>query len=272
MGYCSTQWISDYTWSAVMNYRGPAPALASMIGGRADDARGVRARCAAASCACEPAMRVVTRPAVPSRPGRYRLELRDRTGRVLTGFTFDPEVDRPRRRRAGLRLRRAAHARRGGARWRRWPSSAAANGVVEQTARDSARQRRRRWWCAADPAHRRRRRHAGDRSVARAGPERHAQPRHVGPSHLAARRSCGTPRRGRAVVRAHLGRCLRARRRAGPDHLLRRRAVRHPGAGDAIGDREGFRSGRPRSRRVQLSCIPARSVAFRFAVGSPTTT
>jgi hypothetical protein len=39
----------------------------------------------------EPAFRLTTAPVVAERTGNYRVELRDEAGRVLTGFTFDPD-------------------------------------------------------------------------------------------------------------------------------------------------------------------------------------
>ncbi len=91
MGYCSTQWISDYTWTSVMNYRGPAPMMAGMMAGE-QPVLMVWGRIRNGVVTLEPAFRLVTRPVVAPRPGAYRLELRDESGRVLTGFTFDPDV------------------------------------------------------------------------------------------------------------------------------------------------------------------------------------
>ncbi len=91
MGYCSTQWISDYTWTSVMNYRGPAPMVAGMMSGEQRSLM-VWGRIRNGVVTLEPALRMVTRPVVADRPGAYRLELRDKNGGVLTGFTFNPEV------------------------------------------------------------------------------------------------------------------------------------------------------------------------------------
>ncbi len=91
MGYCGTQWISDYTWSAVMNYRGTSGMVAG-FGATTQPTLMVWGRIKDGVVTLEPAVRLTTTPAVAQRPGRYRLELRDKTGRVLTGFSFDPEV------------------------------------------------------------------------------------------------------------------------------------------------------------------------------------
>jgi len=90
MGYCSTQWISDYTWSNVMSYRGPAPAIAGFMTGP-QPVLMVWGRVKGGVVTLEPAVRMVTRPVVADRPGRYRLELRDELGRTMTGFTFTPD-------------------------------------------------------------------------------------------------------------------------------------------------------------------------------------
>ncbi len=90
MGYCSTQWISDYTWSNVMNFRGPAPAVAGLMTGP-QPVLMVWGRVLNGVVTLEPAVRMVTRPVVADRPGRYRLELRDKLGRTMTGFTFTPD-------------------------------------------------------------------------------------------------------------------------------------------------------------------------------------
>lgn len=91
MGYCGTQWISDYTWTNVLNYRSSSSMEASYVGG---DQRTlmVWGRIRNGVVTLEPALRMVTRPVVAERSGAYRLELRDKNGGVLTGFTFDPEV------------------------------------------------------------------------------------------------------------------------------------------------------------------------------------
>lgn len=91
MGYCGTQWVSDYTWSAVMNYRGTAGAVAQYLGNADQPALMVWGRIIDGVVTLEPSFRVVTRPVVAQRPGAYRLELRDKTGRAITGFSFDPD-------------------------------------------------------------------------------------------------------------------------------------------------------------------------------------
>jgi len=91
MGYCSTQWISDYTWTNVLNYRGTGSLVAEAFGATTQPTLMVWGRVRDGVVTLEPAVRMVTRPVVADRPGRYRLELRDELGRTMTGFTFTPE-------------------------------------------------------------------------------------------------------------------------------------------------------------------------------------
>jgi hypothetical protein len=90
MGYCSNQWISDYTWTGVMNYRGAGGAVA--FGSATQTALVVWGRVHRGVVTLEPALRVITRPSLPERGGRYAVELRDKTGRAMQRITFEPEA------------------------------------------------------------------------------------------------------------------------------------------------------------------------------------
>jgi hypothetical protein len=89
MGYCSNEWISDYTYVGVMNWRAaesvtrPSSAVVQsgmLVWGRIEDGRAV----------LEPAVRVTARPNLPSRPGPYRLEGRGEDGGRIFAFSFAP--------------------------------------------------------------------------------------------------------------------------------------------------------------------------------------
>ena len=91
MGYCSNQWVSDYTWNAVFAYRASLPAVMASFGAVKQSTLLVWGRIVDGVVTLEPAVRQVGTPVLPARAGRYRVELRDETGRVLTGFAFEPE-------------------------------------------------------------------------------------------------------------------------------------------------------------------------------------
>ena len=88
MGYCSGAWISDYTYKAVLAYRGLSgvSAYASqqaqpslLLWGRIVDGKPV----------LEPAFQVTTRPVLPSRPGPYRIEGLTAAGGTLFDLSFE---------------------------------------------------------------------------------------------------------------------------------------------------------------------------------------
>jgi hypothetical protein len=96
MGYCGPKWISDYTYRAMLDFRGSsagsAYALASsaasvqptlLVWGRA----GIDG-----SLTLEPAVRLDARPALPARVGRYTVEGLDASGASLFSFAFEPET------------------------------------------------------------------------------------------------------------------------------------------------------------------------------------
>lgn len=87
MGYCGTQWVSDYTYAAVLAYRKshpsseapPVPVDGLLVWGRLDGDQVL----------LEPAIRVHTRAVAPE-PGPYRWEARDGAGRLRLAVDFQP--------------------------------------------------------------------------------------------------------------------------------------------------------------------------------------
>jgi hypothetical protein len=89
MGYCSNPWISDYTYTRVLNFRETHPAaiqgaLAAkeptvLVWGRIIHGQGV----------LEPAFQVVTRPSLPAKPGPYSVEGIATDGTSLFSLSFD---------------------------------------------------------------------------------------------------------------------------------------------------------------------------------------
>jgi hypothetical protein len=92
MGYCNNQWISDYTYEGVLNWREAQPDVVGadfagamqpclLVWGRIDNGETI----------LEPAFQIVTRPSLPARSGLYSLEGRDVTGARVFHLSFEPE-------------------------------------------------------------------------------------------------------------------------------------------------------------------------------------
>jgi hypothetical protein len=88
MSYCSPQWISDYTYKAVLDSRAPewyratsapAPQPSLLVWGRIGR-NGI---------VLEPAFEINARPSLPTKRGPYRLRALDSQGRELFNFTFE---------------------------------------------------------------------------------------------------------------------------------------------------------------------------------------
>jgi hypothetical protein len=90
MGYCNNEWISDYTYNAVRQYRSSeAVTMASLsqaiqptlvVWGRFENGRPV----------LEPAFQATTRPSLPRRAGPYRVEARAGDGSTIFALDFSP--------------------------------------------------------------------------------------------------------------------------------------------------------------------------------------
>jgi hypothetical protein len=89
MGYCENEWISDYTYVGVMNWR-DSEALQRGMAAVIQPGVLVWGRIEGGRVELEPALRVTARPSLPTRPGPYRLEGRADDGGRLFGFDFAP--------------------------------------------------------------------------------------------------------------------------------------------------------------------------------------
>ncbi len=98
MGYCSNEWISDYTYTGVLNYRSAHPDVVTAFAQAMQPCLLVWGRIVDGQPVLEPAFQVVTRPSLPTRAGPYSLEGRATDGSRLFGFSFIPEqvADDPR--------------------------------------------------------------------------------------------------------------------------------------------------------------------------------
>jgi len=89
MSYCGPDWISDYSYEAILEYRqaqaawgtpAAAPEPSLLVWGRVEEDRIV----------LEPAFRITTQPTLPAGPGAYTLEGTAADGTVLFNLAFEP--------------------------------------------------------------------------------------------------------------------------------------------------------------------------------------
>lgn len=84
MGYCSPDWVSDYSWIGMIGYRESGSAAVAPAG----DGLLVWGRLRGDEVVLEPAFRVALSAEHLPRPGRHRVELLDAAGNVLTDASF----------------------------------------------------------------------------------------------------------------------------------------------------------------------------------------
>ncbi len=111
MGYCSPTWISDYTYKAVMNYRGTTTAnlMASLSAGGATAVAPTKSSVvisataepgllvwgrvtADGSIVLEPAVRLTGRSVLPATAGSFTAEAFDASGSRVFSVSFDPDL------------------------------------------------------------------------------------------------------------------------------------------------------------------------------------
>jgi hypothetical protein len=90
MGYCDEEWISDYTYRKILDFRSGEALLANGMGEAIQPALLVWGRIENGRAVLQPAFRITTRPSLPRRPGPYRLEGRGAGGAMVFGFDFTP--------------------------------------------------------------------------------------------------------------------------------------------------------------------------------------
>lgn len=93
MGYCNPDWISAYTYAAVLAYHAgnPFSAAAALRGGYARRGLLVWGRVQHGEVILEPTFEVDAPPTLPQRPGRHRLQGFGALGEVLFDLSFDGE-------------------------------------------------------------------------------------------------------------------------------------------------------------------------------------
>jgi uncharacterized protein YjdB len=89
MGYCDNQWVSDYTWNAVLQHRTTAGAQARRAAAREPGVL-VWGRVEGGRVVLEPAFAVTAPATAPASGGTLRVELLDETGAPLAAQAVQP--------------------------------------------------------------------------------------------------------------------------------------------------------------------------------------
>lgn len=89
MSYCHPQWISDYTYTAVYNYRVAHPSMPDFVHADFQPCVVVWGRITNGVVELEPSFELLTHPSLPERGGAYALRALDVTGAQLFSLSFD---------------------------------------------------------------------------------------------------------------------------------------------------------------------------------------
>jgi hypothetical protein len=91
MGYCDSKWISDYTYSAVLNYLTTSPLIQGrFVSSAVQPCIVVWGHIRNGELVLEPAFQVDTRPSLPLQAGPYSIEGRASDGSRVFGLSFTP--------------------------------------------------------------------------------------------------------------------------------------------------------------------------------------
>lgn len=89
MSYCSPEWVSDYTYEGILNFRGST--TASSVSNAVQSSLIVWGRVHGSSLILEPAFLSDTRPSLPVKSGSHRVEGIDASGATVFSLSFEPE-------------------------------------------------------------------------------------------------------------------------------------------------------------------------------------
>jgi hypothetical protein len=89
MSYCSPEWVSDYTYEGILNFRGST--TASSVSNAIQSSLIVWGRVHGSSLILEPAFLSDTRASLPVDGGSHRVEGFDVSGATVFSLSFDPE-------------------------------------------------------------------------------------------------------------------------------------------------------------------------------------
>ena len=92
MSYCEPEWISDYTFRAVLAFREAEAAAQAAYAVAREPSLVVWGRMNGRSLTLEPAFEVETRPSLPTEPGPYTLQGLDASGDVVFELSFAGEA------------------------------------------------------------------------------------------------------------------------------------------------------------------------------------
>ncbi len=92
MGYCSPTWISDYTYTNVMNFRGTSTTATTITSASVQPSLLVWGRIDAdGQIVLEPAVRMTGRSVLPATDGDFVIEAEDASGDPLFSLSFTPD-------------------------------------------------------------------------------------------------------------------------------------------------------------------------------------
>ncbi|HSU92899.1 MAG TPA: M66 family metalloprotease [Gemmatimonadaceae bacterium] len=89
MSYCHPQWISDYTYTGVYNWRVGHPSSPDFVHADQQPCIVVWGHIADGQVVLEPSFQMVTHPSLPERSGAYALRAFDASGAPLFALSFD---------------------------------------------------------------------------------------------------------------------------------------------------------------------------------------
>jgi hypothetical protein len=91
MGYCNNEWISDYTYTSVLDYRGTHADVENAFAQAMQPCLLVWGRIVDGQPVLEPAFQVATRASLPAAPGPYSVEGRAADGSSVFHVSFAPD-------------------------------------------------------------------------------------------------------------------------------------------------------------------------------------
>ncbi|MEP7065981.1 MAG: hypothetical protein ABI889_08120 [Gemmatimonadota bacterium] len=89
MSYCHPQWISDYTYTGIYNWRSSHPSAPDFVHADFQPCIIVWGRVVDGRVVLEPSFQALTHPSLPERGGAYALRALDKSGATLFALSFD---------------------------------------------------------------------------------------------------------------------------------------------------------------------------------------